>query len=158
MRTWSGSASARCSKVSDAALPGLSSLAADLRARGLRVGVGELLNAHLALASVDCSSREDARLALRTVMCSGRGDLERFELAFAAVFGQVRSPGRQPGLEELGQIERAALPRTAVPGSRRAEQAETSPVPAAWSEIELLRTKDFAEYTDAEMALARELI
>ena len=56
MRTWSGSATARCSKVSDATLPGLSSLAADLRARGLRVGVGELLNAHLALASVDCSS------------------------------------------------------------------------------------------------------
>ena len=31
-------------------------------------------------------------------------------------------------------------------------------MPAAWSEVELLRTKDFAHYTEAEMALARELI
>jgi uncharacterized protein with von Willebrand factor type A (vWA) domain len=31
-------------------------------------------------------------------------------------------------------------------------------VPAAWSEVELLRTKDFAHYSEAEMALARELI
>jgi uncharacterized protein with von Willebrand factor type A (vWA) domain len=32
------------------------------------------------------------------------------------------------------------------------------PVPAAWSDVELLREKDFAAYSDAEMALARELI
>ena len=57
------------------------------RARG--VGVGELLGAHRALAAVDPSSREDARLALRAVLCSGRGDLERFERAFAAVFGEA---------------------------------------------------------------------
>jgi uncharacterized protein with von Willebrand factor type A (vWA) domain len=31
-------------------------------------------------------------------------------------------------------------------------------LPAAWSEVELLHTKDFAEYSDLEMALARELI
>ena len=31
-------------------------------------------------------------------------------------------------------------------------------MPAAWSDVELLREKDFARYTDAEMALARELI
>jgi hypothetical protein len=31
-------------------------------------------------------------------------------------------------------------------------------VPAAWSDVELLREKDFARYTEAEMAVARELI
>jgi len=31
-------------------------------------------------------------------------------------------------------------------------------VPASWSDVELLRRKDFAQYTTNEMALARELI
>jgi hypothetical protein len=45
------------------------------------------------------------------------------------------------------------------PGQPRAapeEGAET--LPAAWSDVELLREKDFARYTETEMALARELI
>ena len=33
-----------------------------------------------------------------------------------------------------------------------AEPAETKPVPAAWSPVELLRTKDFAALSDAEIA------
>jgi uncharacterized protein with von Willebrand factor type A (vWA) domain len=40
----------------------LSALASGLRVQGSRVGIGELLNAHRALAAVDCASREDARL------------------------------------------------------------------------------------------------
>ena len=41
---------------------------------------------------------------------------------------------------------------------RRRRTGELTPVPAAWSDVELLRHKDFATYTDAEMALARLLI
>jgi uncharacterized protein len=139
----------------------LSALTATLRAQGSRVGVGELLAAHRALAAVDASSREDARLALRAVLCSGRADLERFELAFAAVFGSGRPPDDHQPLDELGSVERAALPRAAIPGSPGSPPApdkESMMVPAAWSDAELLREKDFAQYTDAEMALARELI
>ena len=36
--------------------------------------------------------------------------------------------------------------------------AEVEVVPAAWSDAELLRDKDFADYTDAERRLARRLI
>jgi uncharacterized protein with von Willebrand factor type A (vWA) domain len=137
----------------------LSALTAELRAEGMRLGVGELLGAHRALAAIDPTTRDDARLALRTVLCSNYGDLERFERAFITVFGDVRPPGRLEDLEELGTIERAALPRTAIPGAER----QTAPgdgelVPAAWSDVELLRTKDFAEYTELEMAIAREMI
>src|SRR5207302_3735626 len=35
---------------------------------------------------------------------------------------------------------------------------DRQPVPAAWSDVELLRHKDFAAYSDLEMAVARELI
>jgi hypothetical protein len=137
----------------------LAELAAALRDQGTRVGVGELLSAHRALEAVDCTSREDARLALRTVLCSQKGDLERFELAFLAVFGDGRSPGRDSALDELGAIERAALPQFGVPdaGGAPAER-DAEPVAAAYSDVELILDKDFSRYTDAEMAAARELI
>jgi hypothetical protein len=139
----------------------LSALAAAHRAEGSRIGVGELLIAHRALAAIDPSSREDSRLALRAVMCSGRGDLERFDRAFATVFGAATTLREQPSLEELGTIERAALPSAAIPGAAArppAESEQTVAVPAAWSDVELLRRKDFAQYTEAETVLARELI
>ncbi len=139
----------------------LAALTAELRASGVRVGVGELLAAHRALAAVDASSREDARLALRAVLCSDRADLERFEAAFVAVFGH--GAVREDPLRALGTIEREALPSMAVPdggGSRSLSEVpeEELVVPAAWSAVEMLREKDFAAYTEAEMVLARELI
>jgi uncharacterized protein len=147
--------------VSEAVLDSLSRLAAQMRVTGARVGMGELLTAHRALAAVDCASRADAKAALRAVLCSRREDLERFECAFVAVFGDERALGRDESLGELGSIEREALPRAAVAtGGAAQAAAEEDPeaVPAAWSEVEVLREKDFARYNDAEMAAARELI
>ena len=149
------------SELGDAVSARLGALAAVQRAQGSRVGVGELLNAHRALAAIDPSSREDSRLALRAVLCSGRGDLERFDCAFASVFGEARPLAEQPSLHELGTVERAALPSSAVPATLPQPahvDEEAVAVPAAWSDVELLRHKDFAQYTDTEMAAARELI
>jgi uncharacterized protein with von Willebrand factor type A (vWA) domain len=162
-------ASGRSSRVSDpeaawAALPAavtdrLAAMAAVMRAEGSRVGVGELLTAHRALAAIDSSSRNDSRSALRAVMCSRREDLERFERAFVAAFGDDLPEGHRHSLDALGEIERAALPRAGIPGNGGAPtDPDPTAIPAAWSDVELLRTKDFALYTDAEMALARELI
>jgi hypothetical protein len=57
-------------------------------------------------------------------------------------------------------VARAALPRAGVedPAVASGASREREPVPAAWSELELLGSKDFAEYTEAEFVLARELI
>jgi uncharacterized protein with von Willebrand factor type A (vWA) domain len=139
----------------------LGDLTSVLRAQGMRVGVGELLSAVRCLEEVDCASREEVRLALRTVLCSQHIDLERFDLAFRAVFGDGLVPDRDDPLSELGAIEKAALPRVAMPdpsGGRPEPQEGAETLPAAWSDVELLREKDFARYTVAEMALARELI
>ncbi len=145
--------------MSDGVSARLSQLAEAMRARGARVGVGELLTAHRALAAVDCASRADAHAALRVVLCSRREDLARFDSAFLAVFGDGRPPGPDHSLDELGEIERAALPRAGVPGGEAdGPERERTPVPAAWSEVELLLEKDFAQYTEAETVLARELI
>ena len=143
----------------------LGAVAAAMRSRGARVGVGELLTAHRALAAVDSASREEARLALRAVLCAQHADLPRFEEAFVEVFGTGRlvetGPGGDP-LAELGAIERAAIPHVGVPDAEGAPPEAAAeppvPVPAAYSAAELLRHKDFAQYTEIEMVLARELI
>ncbi|MFZ0041702.1 MAG: VWA domain-containing protein [Solirubrobacteraceae bacterium] len=147
------------SALADGVVGRLGELAGALRERDVRVGVGELLAAVRGLDVVDASSREDARLALRTILCSQRIDLPRFEAAFLEVFGDGRPPSKETPLDELGAIERAALPRLGIPdaaGARAAGGAEA--VPAAWSDVELLHDKDFARFTPAETALARELI
>ena len=53
-------------------------------------------------------------------------------------------------------LPHAGLPATSPPPPDA--EAEPTAVPAAWSDVELLRHKDFASYTDVEMAVARELI
>jgi uncharacterized protein with von Willebrand factor type A (vWA) domain len=139
----------------------LAALAAGLRMQGSRVGMGELLAAHEALQAVDCTSREDARLALRTVLCSERGDLIKFERAFFDVFGEGGIPLGASPFDELEGVPRDLLPHAGIPATAPPSpnaEAEPTAVPAAWSDVELLREKDFAAYTDAEMAVARELI
>jgi uncharacterized protein with von Willebrand factor type A (vWA) domain len=151
--------------VSEPVAGPLAALAAAMRAQGSRVGVGELLSAHRALAAVDCTQRDQAKLALRIVLCAGREDLARFEVAFTAIFGDpLPEELREDPLAELGAIERAALPRMAIPESSGADapspfaEQPPSPVPVAYSAVELLRHKDFARYDEEEMVLARELI
>jgi hypothetical protein len=149
-------------QLADAVSDQLAAVTASLRAQGSRVGLGELLTAHRALEAVDCTSREDARLALRAVLCSERGDLPKFERAFYDVFGDGRVPLGPSPFDELSEEAREALPHAGVPatGPRPPsdDAAELEAVPAAWSDVELLRHKDFASYTDVEMAVARELI
>ena len=138
----------------------LVALAAALRARGVRVGSGEVESGARALAAVDAGSREDARLALRAVLCSRRDDLAAFDDAFAAVFGAADAARRSggewpPGAEALPVTPRVAVPPGTVPREQR-EELEVRP--AAYSDVELLLDRDFATYSDAERALARAVL
>jgi len=134
----------------------LTLLAATMRAAGVRVGVGELLSAHKALSAVDPVDREAAYFALRATLCSRQEDLAAFDAAFAEWFLPAPAPPAEPppGLDEVAKL---ALPRTAVPGPAGIPEleADAEVVPSAWSDVELLRDKDFAEYTDEERRRAR---
>ncbi len=134
----------------------VATLAAQMRARGARVGLGEVLAAQRAVAAVDASSRPEVFFALRAALCSTRAELLAFADAFTAVFGSDEpiSP-----LDDLGEIAKAALPRVALPpAGDEAAAVDLTPAPAAWSEEELLREKDFAAYSEAERAAARRLL
>src|SRR5579862_4261104 len=129
-----------------------------MRAGGARVGVGEVLYAHRALAVVPPDA---AREALRAALCSSRREVELFDWAWSELVSAA--PLDQP-LAELLESARAALPRVAVPADRAGRipvgpaDAELEELPAAWSGEELLLHKDFALYTEAERAAARALL
>jgi uncharacterized protein len=137
----------------------LQDLAAALRARGVRVGIGELLAAHRALAAVDAASREQAFYALRATLCSSHADHLPFADAFDEVFGSEGDPAAGSPDDVLASIPGAVLPQVSVPAvEQRSATVDVVVVPAAWSEEELLRHKDFAAYTDAERAAAKRLL
>jgi uncharacterized protein with von Willebrand factor type A (vWA) domain len=137
----------------------LSELASRMRSGGARVGMGELLGAHRALGAVDSASRVESYFALRAALCSSRADQALFAQAFADTFAGEPMPPELDQLMDIGVIQKPAPPRVGVPTpGEDALQEGVEPVPAAWSEAEMLREKDFASYTDAERALARRLL
>ena len=146
--------------LADAVTGRLAALAAALRASGARVGLGELLAAHRALAAVDPSSRTDAYHALRAALCSRRQDLAAFDAAWGTVFKQATELPVPPEFDDAMKL---ALPRIPSPDAGERERGGEAPfgerpLPAAASEVELLLDRDFGDYTDAERALARRLM
>jgi uncharacterized protein len=138
----------------------LGRLAATLRAEGVHVGVGDVLTGHRALAAIDASSRTDSYNALRAAFCSRHSDLEAFDAAFIASFGRASSGAVTDARLDM-EVTGLVRPRVVVPGDAATPEPETvdpRPMPAAWSDLEILRHKDFAEYTDAERELARRLM
>jgi uncharacterized protein with von Willebrand factor type A (vWA) domain len=137
----------------------LTLLAASMRAAGVRVGVGELLSAHRALGAVDPADRNAAYFALRTTLCSRREDLPAFDAAFDEWFRPAPLLEAEPP-PALDDAARLVLPSAAVPGEARAAEIEGGEdvVPSAWSDVELLRDKDFADYTEIERRAARRVM
>jgi uncharacterized protein with von Willebrand factor type A (vWA) domain len=151
---------AEARRASGAVIERLTTLAALLRAGGVRVGTGELEAGARAMNAIDPSQRGDVYLALRAVLCSRRTDHPIFDGAFSAVFGE---PGAEDGPDRAGMPPGAelVLPRVAAPPPEDAQPntiSESEIRPAAYSQIELLRDKDFATYTDLERAQARRII
>jgi uncharacterized protein with von Willebrand factor type A (vWA) domain len=137
----------------------LTLVAASMRSAGARVGVGELLGAHRALHAVDPADRTTAYFALRASLCSRHEDLAAFDAAFALWLAAPRVQRAEPPAV-LDEVASLVLPSVAVPGVeiplREARDAEV--VPAAWSDVELLRDKDFALYSADERRRARRVM
>lgn len=148
-------------RASDTVLQRLAALVTLLRAGGVRVGTGELQSAARAMDAIDPAVRADVFLALRAVLCSRRTDHPIFEAAFRAVFGAADSRDLDGDALDLPPSTEFVVPRVAAPppDAQPPDPDEDPEVrPAAYSDIEVLADKDFADYTDEERALARALV
>jgi uncharacterized protein with von Willebrand factor type A (vWA) domain len=135
-----------------------------LRSAGLEVHHGRLLDAVRSLEWVDIGSRDDVAATLRGLLVHNHDDLARFDRAFDLFFRAPRPPA--PGLPLFALGERARVVANRQPGVpvhaeiddvRPATVASTRAI-GAWSAGSVPRTKDFAEFTDAELERARTVL
>ena len=153
-------------------LPNLLMFGEVLRRLGLYVGSGNMLDLVRATEFVPIGgSRNDFRLAARALLVHRRSDLELFDEAFQ-VFWRRPAHGRSMrDLRSMGEERRYRTPRVTPhredtsdgpPQSDDAEDAgDRQPVvdlQRSFSAREVLRQRDFAEYTPAEVAAARSLM
>jgi uncharacterized protein with von Willebrand factor type A (vWA) domain len=136
-----------------------------LRAAGLDVHHGRLVDAIRGLEAVGVRRQGDVRATLRALLVHRRDDVPRFDRAFDLFFRVHRSAAPGPPLFSLGERPRVvARPSPGAPVRVEVEdlQADRSTAASravgAWSAVSVSRTKDFADFTDAELERARVLL
>jgi len=150
----------------DKLLANLVVFARTLRASGLPVRAGGVADAVRALREIGVASKADVRDALRLVLVSRHDDFERFDRLFEQFWrvwpeapGALPRPMQAPGRTRSAVRVIPAAGTDAAPGSR--------PEPAAgdhrielrtYSRDEAWRLKDFAAYTEEDMAVARNAL
>jgi uncharacterized protein len=138
-----------------------------LRRLGLDVHTGRMLDVVEALSHVDLAWRDDVFHTCRALLVHRYEDLEAFDRAFDAFWARlpqdaVAPPSRDDagtdgqkspsaGSETMGLLE---TPIDDAPAETADEDLE---VPA-WSDAESMATKDFADFSEGELAAAREAI
>jgi uncharacterized protein with von Willebrand factor type A (vWA) domain len=138
-----------------------------LRAAGLDVHHGRLLDAVQALEWVNVGSRIDVAAALRSLLVHDRDQVAQFDRAFALFFKTHREsaePAPGPPLVSLGERPRVVVqPAAGVPVHAEFEDVQGGSPAAtravgAWSSASVSRTKDFGEFTERELEAARVLL
>jgi uncharacterized protein with von Willebrand factor type A (vWA) domain len=135
-----------------------------LRGAGLDVHHGRMLDAVQALTWIDIGRKNEVRSALRTLLVHRREDLASFDAAFDLFF-RVRQAGA-PGLPlfSLGERPRVtARPSSGTPVTfegdpGRPREASGMLAVGAYSAAEVSRTKDFSEFTEAELLRAQAML
>ena len=136
-----------------------------LRAAGMDVHHARLVDALRAMEVVGIRSRTDVRATLRSLLVHRHDDIPRFEQAFELFFRAHRLPSPGLPLFSLGERPRVivrATPAAPVPveleaGGDTSQETATRAV-GAWSAHGVPRTRDFADFTDAELERAREIL
>jgi uncharacterized protein len=135
-----------------------------LRAAGLDVHHGRLVDAIRALDWVGVRSRADVAATLRGLLVHRYDDIPLFDRAFDVFFRDHRAPSPGPPLFSLGERPRVVVKPS--PGSTtrveledaRADSSASPRAVGAWSPASVSRTKDFGEFTESELERARRLL
>ncbi len=136
-----------------------------LRGLGLDVDTARMLDLVEALRHVEIGNKADFRHAARCLLVRGREDAVLFDAAFEAFWRKPSGEGTSLDLRALGEKRRFKRPRfSPTPRAGRSDAADgdpSSPVVRpilAWSPLERLRHKDFAELTAEELAEVTRLL
>ncbi|HZI79977.1 MAG TPA: VWA domain-containing protein [Vicinamibacterales bacterium] len=137
-----------------------------LRRLGLDVHTGRMLDVVEALSCVDLARRDDVFHVCRALLVHRHEDLDAFDRAFddfwtrlpRATDADTPAGGRDSSNAESPSAgpETMGLLETPI-DSEAAPDDDSLDVPA-WSDAEALATKDFAEFSESELAAAREAI
>jgi uncharacterized protein with von Willebrand factor type A (vWA) domain len=137
-----------------------------LRGAGVAVRAGGVPDAIRALEEVGVSSRRDAHDALRAVLVSRHEDLALFDRLFERFWRVWREPSDRQMPQPMGIPRRArATVKMLAPGASPSEPEASDtgrndePVTLqSYSAEEVWRRKDFATFTAADFARARDAI
>jgi uncharacterized protein len=137
-----------------------------LRGLGIDVDLGRMLDLVEALRHVEIGSKVDFRHALRCLLVRRREDRALFDVAFDAFWRKPAEGASSLDLRALGEQRRFRRPRFSsgpLHGSSEGPVPDPSVPPAvrpilAWSPVERLRHKDFAELTAEELEQVRRLL
>jgi len=149
----------------DALLARLLGFGRTLRRLGLDVHTGRMLDVVEALSCVEIARRDDVFHVCRALLVHRHEDLDAFDRAFDAFWASAPESPREMsagGDEAAGQApaggpERMGLLETQTDTADTGGDEESLEVPA-WSDADALATKDFAEFSERELAEAREVI
>jgi uncharacterized protein len=136
-----------------------------LRRAGLDVHAGRMPDLVIAVERVGIRRRDDVRAALRCLLVHRREDIAPFNAAFAE-FWRARASRDRGGLPLSSLGERPRIVASPTSGtsvqfeSDRQEGSSDSATLAAgaWSAVESLQTRDFADLTPAELMRAEALL
>ena len=147
-------------------LENLTQFARLLRSLGLAIPAGSTIEAARAVQCIDIGKREEFRFALRAVLIRRAEDLQVFDRAFRAFWSKPSGTSTKLDLRPLGSERRfgdpvvemeslgAAPDDTGGEGEELLERVRIS----TYSDIEILREKDFKNLTAEETAQAVRLL
>jgi uncharacterized protein with von Willebrand factor type A (vWA) domain len=135
-----------------------------LRQAGLRVHHTRLLDAVRALQWVDIGNREDVRVTLLALLVQRHEDMATFDTAFRLFFRDHARSTSHLALFSLGERPRVIVKpqpglATAIEfEDLHADDGTTERSVGAYSATAVSRTKDFADFSSAELDAARRLL
>ena len=129
-----------------------------LRGTGLNVPISATIAFSEALAALGLDEREHAYWAGRATLIQRPEDTEPFDRAFRAFWDGWQPAGASP--EEEQQTVTLAIDDDSGGGAGDddADDADDDLIQLRFSATEVLRTKDFADYTAQELAEAQQLM
>ncbi|WP_240432507.1 vWA domain-containing protein [Rubrobacter indicoceani] len=128
-----------------------------LRRSGIRCGSDRTMEFVRALEVVGLKSRREVYWSGKAVFCSRYEDLKLYDAAFQAFWDELDLPARPPQPREKEpelELDSVMPPKEQVKADEEGEEAVTM----RYSPIEVLREKDFSEYTEDEFGELNRLL